>query len=303
MIAHDLYAGLGGTTSGIVAAGGMVTHAANHSEPALDLHQRNHPTTNHHRQNLVDTACFNWARPDVGFASPSCKWFTRANGGRMATDHSRGTAWAVLTYAEDVRPPLLVVENVPEFMGWPCFNAWELGLQDLGYSLARHQVNAVNCGVPQNRNRMFVIGTQSKKPLHLEIPKRETRNARDYINLDTSAGRWSLVADKVVRTRKKANEGRRRFGDQFLICYYSSGSGKTGRSLDRPIGTIPAADVWAVVCWPYMRMLTTRELANLMGFPVDYQLAGTRELLTLMIGNAVCPPVAEEITKALMRQA
>lgn len=301
MICHDLYAGLGGTTAGIEMAGGTVTHAANHNAHALHLHQLNHPDVQHYRQNLVDTSHFDWDRPDITFASPSCKWFTRASGGRIVVDHSRGTAHAVLTYCEDVRPPIIVVENVPDFLNWSCYRGWTVCLEDLGYTLNVHRINAKDCGAPQDRERLFIIGTQSNAPLELKLKAHPQVTARQYVDLDLTHNKWRHQENYVIKTRQRLEAARQyQQADQFLFCYYSSGSGWTGRSLDRPVGTIPGADVWAVVNWPYMRMLTVRELANLMGFADTYRLEGNRAQLTHMIGNAVCPPVSRAITEAIM---
>jgi DNA (cytosine-5)-methyltransferase 1 len=79
--------------------------------------------------------------------------------------------------------------------------------------------------------------------------------------------------------------------------YYSSGSGRTGRSLDRPLGTVTCKDRWAVVDGRRMRMMQPPELRSAMGFDADYQLCGTRRDQIRLLGNAVCPPVAEYIIR------
>lgn len=48
--------------------------------------------------------------------------------------------------------------------------------------------------------------------------------------------------------------------ERFVMPYNGSGSGLTGRSLARPLGTVTAADRWAVVDGDRMRMLSIREL-------------------------------------------
>lgn len=50
-----------------------------------------------------------------------------------------------------------------------------------------------------------------------------------------------------------------RFGERFVMSYYGFGSDLTGRSLDRPIGTITTLDRWAVVDGDRMRMITANE--------------------------------------------
>lgn len=115
----------------------------------------------------------------------------------------------------------------------------------------------------------------------------------------------------------------------FLVKYYGSGDGQA-QAVDRPLDTITTLPRFAVVTVTIdavtyvivdigMRMLTRRELANAQGFPPGYQLAplcdvsrrkdGTwRKLKTpqplsisssiRMIGNSVCPDMAEALAVA-----
>ena len=89
-------------------------------------------------------------------------------------------------------------------------------------------------------------------------------------------------------------------GPRFLMPYYGSGSGLTGRSLDRPIGTIVAQDIWAIVDGERMRMLQPHEAKLLMGFPSSFQATGTRREQMRGYGNAVCPPVATALCSAIL---
>ncbi|MNT18343.1 DNA cytosine methyltransferase [Cupriavidus necator] len=85
--------------------------------------------------------------------------------------------------------------------------------------------------------------------------------------------------------------------------YYGSGSGTTGRSLDRPIGTITTLDRWAVVDGDRIRMLSADECRAAMGFPREYKLRSQHKTAVHMLGNAVCPPVARDIINAIMEAA
>jgi DNA (cytosine-5)-methyltransferase 1 len=82
--------------------------------------------------------------------------------------------------------------------------------------------------------------------------------------------------------------------------YYGSGSGLTGRSLSRPLGTVTTLDRWAILDGDRMRMLQPSELRRAMGFPATTQLPPDRRTAIKLLGNAVCPPVAEAIARALL---
>ena len=69
----------------------------------------------------------------------------------------------------------------------------------------------------------------------------------------------------------------------------------TGRSLDRPIGTITTRARWAVVDHDRMRMLTVRENRVAMGFPDHYLLPDSGTLAIHQLGNAVPPAMIKHI--------
>jgi DNA (cytosine-5)-methyltransferase 1 len=77
--------------------------------------------------------------------------------------------------------------------------------------------------------------------------------------------------------------------------YYGSGSGLTGRSLNRPVGTVTTRDRWAVVDGDSMRMFTVEEYRAAMGFPKNYRLPSTRQKAIHMLGNAVPPKLARHV--------
>ena len=93
------------------------------------------------------------------------------------------------------------------------------------------------------------------------------------------------------------------FGHRFLAPYYSSGSGRTGRSIERPIGTIPTRDRWAVIQGDQMRMLAVPEAKAAMGFQRGYILPDNHAEAMHLLGNAVCPVVAADFLDALLAAA
>ena len=173
----------------------------------------------------------------------------------------------------------------------------------LGYAIAPHVSDAADHGVPQHRRRLFVVCTRSARPLHLDLPRRPHSPAAGII--DFAAGRWSPVhrPGRSARTLTRIADGARRHGPRFVAPYYGSGSGETGRSLDRPIGTITTRDRWSVIDGECMRMLTAHECRAAMGFPESYKITDAHRDAVHLLGNAVCPPVAADFIDAIRRQA
>ena len=118
----DNFAGGGGASTGIeLATGRPVDIAINHDPDAISMHTINHPYTTHYCESVWDVkpseVCA--GRP-VGlmWLSPDCKHFSRAKGGKPVSKNIRGLAWIALRWAATVKPRVIILENVPEFVTW-----------------------------------------------------------------------------------------------------------------------------------------------------------------------------------------
>ncbi|MHC9036897.1 DNA cytosine methyltransferase [Cobetia marina] len=300
----DLFAGAGGFSTGASMAGCNVAWAANHWPDAVEWHSRNHPDAAHICQDLHQADWSQVPAHDLMLASPCCQGHSKARGkasGNPQHDASRSTAWAVVSAAEYHRPPAILVENVPEFLDWQLYRPWVLAMQALGYAVSPHVVDAADLGAPQNRIRMFLVLTQSARPLKLNLPTLDHLPAASFIEFES--GRWQPIEKpgRAAATLERVRAGRATHGERFLISYY--GNTKTGRSLERPIGTITTRDRWAIVDGDRMRMLSRWECRSAMSFPDTYQLPDNHRLAVHLLGNAVCPTPVSHIIKALQQAA
>lgn len=172
----DSFAGGGGASTGIeMALGRSPDYAINHDEKALAMHQANHPDTVHLSKNIwqIDPMDVVGRRP-VGllWASPDCKHFSKAKGGKPVKRNVRDLAWTVVLWAKRARPRVVILENVEEFRDWgpitlegrPCkdrkgetFDRWVRELKRLGYKVEWRELRACDYGTPTIRKRLFVI--------------------------------------------------------------------------------------------------------------------------------------------------
>lgn len=98
----------------------------------------------------------------ITYSSP-CQDFSLAGkmrGGEKGSRTRSSLLWECERIIRAVKPNYLLMENVKNIVGKkfkPCFNAWLQTLDELGYNNYWHVLNAKDYGVPQNRERVFVV--------------------------------------------------------------------------------------------------------------------------------------------------
>ncbi len=179
----DNFAGGGGASTGMeLAKGRPVAIAINHDPDAILMHRTNHPYTEHLQASVwdVDPREVCRGRP-VGLAwfSPDCKHFSKAKGAALVDRNIRGLAWIVLRWAGTVRPRVIIVENVEEFVTWgpvrkgkpvkkkagQTFQKWKRQLLELGYQVEHREIVAADLGAPTTRKRFVLVARCDGRPI------------------------------------------------------------------------------------------------------------------------------------------
>lgn len=179
----DNFAGGGGASTGIeIATGRVVAVAINHDPDAILMHRTNHPYTEHLQASVwdVDPKAVCRGRP-VGLAwfSPDCKHFSKAKGAALVDRKIRGLAWITLRWAAEVRPRVIILENVEEFQTWgpvrkgkpvkklagTTFRKFIGQLEALGYTVEFRELVAADFGAPTSRKRFYMIARCDGKPI------------------------------------------------------------------------------------------------------------------------------------------
>ncbi len=184
----DNFAGGGGASCGIeLATGRPVSIAINHDPAAIAMHKANHPYTEHYQESVWDIDPKEICRGQpVGLAwfSPDCKHFSKAKGGKPVDKNIRGLAWIVLKWAGEVRPRVIILENVVEFQTWgpvrkgqpvkskqgETFERWRSQLAALGYEIEYRELKACDYGAPTIRKRFFLIARCDGEPIVFPEP-------------------------------------------------------------------------------------------------------------------------------------
>lgn len=185
----DCFAGGGGASTGIeMALGRSPDVAINHSKAALALHAANHPDTLHLESNIWDVdprSVVKGRKVGLLWASPDCKHFSKAKGGAPRDRNIRDLAWTVVRLAEDVKPDVISMENVEEFVTWgpvdndgqpikefagQTFDLWVSRLKKAGYKVQWRELRACDYGAPTIRNRWFLVARRDGRPIVWPTP-------------------------------------------------------------------------------------------------------------------------------------
>jgi len=238
-----------------------------------------------------------------------------------------------LRFLDALRPKTYLMENVFGLAYQNQSKAWfkrlRQGILRLGYSFKHDILNAADYGVPQNRQRLFIIGAterrnlafpeithwgeheRRKPPKHAEklLPHVTAGEALEDLHTEAESeelvnGRWGHLLPEIPPGRNylhfpaKAEHPSPLFGWRTRYWTFLL---KLDRN--RPSSTIQAQP------GPYVgpfhwenRRLRAPELKRLQGFPLDYQLAGTRRDVQRQIGNSVPPPLVAVVAGAITQQ-
>ena len=117
--AVDLFAGAGGTSTGLVQAMEYLNMkinlvAINHNEYALETHKRNHPYAKHFLteiENVKPSEAVPGGSLNILVASPECIYHSRALGGKPKNNQSRSSAWYLERWLKDLEVKNVLVEN------------------------------------------------------------------------------------------------------------------------------------------------------------------------------------------------
>jgi DNA (cytosine-5)-methyltransferase 1 len=227
----DFFAGGGGASKGIeMALGRSPDIAVNHDEEAVAMHRANHPNTIHLQHDVwkvTSTLARLIGNRPVGifWASPDCKHFSKAKGGKPVKRKIRDLAWVVVKFARTFRPRRIFLENVEEFRDWgplvqkvdddgrpmvdlqgrpvmvPCkkrkgqtFMEWVAALQRLGYRIEWREIRAFNYGAGTIRKRLFLIARRDGRPI--VWPDFSHENPAKIVD-GSSVKPWDIAANHI----------------------------------------------------------------------------------------------------------
>lgn len=129
-----------------------------------------------------------------------------------------GLLWECRKAIEAKMPKYLLMENVKALLSEkfkPEFYKWRDYLTSLGYESYAKIINATDCGVPQNRERVFMVSILGEhKPFHFPKPIELEKRLKDVLEDDVD--RKYFLSDKAIVGFLKHNENHEAKGTGFI---------------------------------------------------------------------------------------
>lgn len=287
-IVLDLFAGSGGLSLGFESAGYQTT--------GYEMDCAAVETYNHNLRgncNVVKLKIgFDYPRADIVIGGPPCQPFSKFGLGRQKGKKDDRNGFPVFIDAIcKIQPKIFLFENVRGLLyskGY--FDAILTDLRQLGYLVEYQLLNAMNFGVPQNRERLFVVGYRSV--FRFPKPHSDKTVVRDAIG-DTM---WTTPRESKFLTPSM---------DAYIAKYEKASCCINPRDLhfDKPARTLtcrniaaPTADMQRVkLADGRRRRLLLREAARLQSFPDWFEFTGNETQQFYQIGNAVPPLLAYQL--------
>lgn len=303
---YDLCCGAGALSEGFRRAGARILGGIDICAQALKTARGNHPgacwecagieqvAARLHRPNSHPV----W-RADVILAGLPCQGFSRA-GNRDPTDPRNALFVHLLGVVRRVRPEYVICENVLGFAERRNSGAFQTllrGLRRLGYDVATRILDAADYGVPQHRKRVFLVavcGGQANRVFENLRPKQHTVPVRVAFR-----GLPSKREDKS-KSHVFMNHGHR---VRAKLRKLKPGGPISYRRLvwNEPALTLVAGHRALPVHPSQPRAISVREAARLQGFHDSYLFEGSNSSQIMQVANAVPPPLAEAIGRAIVR--
>jgi DNA (cytosine-5)-methyltransferase 1 len=340
--AISLFSGAGGLDLGVERAGYRITVSLDHDRDSCETLRANFPSIavlqgdirQFETKDILDAGGLAPGEAALLVGGPPCTPFSKSGYWleykRAGRDPEASLLDHYLRVLDEARPRAFLLENVYGLAyrnhNAPWFEKLLTTCRHLGYRVAERVILAADYGVPQRRQRVFVMGSLEREP---ELPTlthsgpHETRKEWDT-SLPAHVTTGEAIGDLAARDdlREPGEEVNGRYGhllpgippgDNYL--FYTDKRGHPTplfkwRSrfwsfllkLDpsQPSPTIQAQP------GPYVgpfhwenRRLRLPEIKRLQTFPDDYEIVGSRRSAQMQVGNAVPPVLAEQIAVAL----
>ena len=252
---------------------------------ACDTYAENFGGGNLHRGDIAEAMDTLPDSADVVIGGYPCQDVS-INGRRSLENGARTVLYRrMIEVIERCKPKAFVAENVRGLLmshGKPFFERMLADFDLDGYTVNHKLYLAADYGVPQMRERVFIMGVRGDSEFAHPAPIPDRMTARDALRDLESAPEDASASHIWSKAKRSPEQGNRRL------------------KADKPATTI-RAEHHGNIQWHYNleRRISLREAARLQSFPDDFAFVCAMRATERQIGNAVPPVLAWHIAKAV----
>jgi len=303
----DLFAGIGGMRLGFEETGLRTVYANDIDKYACKTYKANFGEIDGRDLGTVSTEEI--PNFDVLLAGFPCQPFSMI-GKRDGLNDKRGKVFfEILRILDERKPTAFLLENVKYLQkhdGGKTFEFIENKLKKAGdgYDVFPQILDSKNFGVPQHRERIYIIGFKKTIGRKFDFPQKIKLRAKNNLKriLEKEVPEKYYLSEKyylgLLRHKKRHQQNGSGFGCEVLDANGIANTivcGNMGRERNLVKDKSCKKNRWGI------RRLTERECARLQGFPDSFEIPVSTTQAYKQFGNAVTVPVVKEIAKSLIK--
>lgn len=253
---------------------------------------------------------------DILLAGFPCQAFSLA-GRKKGFDDARGTLFFdVARIVRHHKPKVVFCENVKNLVNHDrgrTFRVIRTILEDMGYRVFHQVLNSKDFGVPQNRERIYVVAFRNDiAPQTFIFPEKmdDAKTIRDIVEKKEVSAKYYLSTaylDSLKRHRARHEAKGHGFGyevrdlDSVAGAIVCGGMGRERNLIvdERLTDFTPVTHIKGEINRECIRRMTPREWARLQGFPDTFRLTVADTHLYKQFGNSVTVPVIRAIAERI----
>ena len=301
----DLFAGIGGIRIPFQNLGGKCVFSSVIDKYAWQTYEANYgekPSGDITEIEASDIPDF-----DILLAGFPCQAFSIA-GKRKGFEDTRGTMFfEVERILEEKKPKSFLLENVKGLTNHDKGRTFKIMLDilenKLGYKVYYKVLNAKNFGLPQNRERIMIVGFKNHD-INFKFPEEINENTKVGDILEEIPDSKYTISDKIWESHKLRKERNRAKGNGFGYSLFNEKSPYTSTISARYYKD--GSEILIEQEGKNPRKLTPREAARLQGYPDSFKIVVSDTQAYKEFGNSVpvnmINAVAQEMYKSLKNE-
>ena len=297
----DLFAGIGGMRLPFQELGGTCVFSSEIDKFACQTYAANWGETP--RGDITKIDASDIPHFDLLLGGFPCQAFSVA-GHKQGFADTRGTMFfEIERIIEYHQPSCFLLENVKGLIshnqGQTFATIMDILQNKLGYKVYYQVFDAKYFGVPQHRERIYIVGFKDHS-IDFNFPTPPNIPVKLGDILESNVDKRFNVSDKMWEYHQARKQEQLAKGNGFGYCLFNAESPYTSTLLARYYKD--GSEILVEQPGQNPRRLTPRECARLQGFPDSFKLVCSNTQCYKQFGNSVAVPVVRTIAQEICRQ-